>query len=251
MAFNAYAAYYNLLYAEKDYTAEAIYVDALVKKHTGNKTYLLDVGCGTGKHAAELAKMGYMVTGVDLSQEMIDTARKSLIDTNAIFQEGDIRTFELERKFDVVVSLFHVMSYQISDRDLQLAFQQVHKHLVAGGLFIFDCWYGPGVMTDPPARRERAMQNELVHVKRFAEPLHDELKHTVNVHYKVEVTELETKKVTTIDEDHLMRYLFTEEVEQLASKSGFRLLDAHPWMRHKKLDNAMCWNAVFILKKPK
>ncbi len=116
---------------------------------------ILNLGCGTGKHDYLLAERGYNVTGIDLSEAMIGVAMNKLdtctITNKPIFQQGDIRSVKLEKKFEVVISLFHVMSYQTSNEDLEQSLRTAFEHLEDGGVFIFDCWYGPGHINRSPA----------------------------------------------------------------------------------------------------
>ncbi|OXS77038.1 hypothetical protein B1B04_01145 [Lysinibacillus sp. KCTC 33748] len=73
--FNQYAEYYDLLYKDKDYIQEANYIDSLLQKYSSNTKSILELGCGTGKHAIILGKKGYKVHGVDLSEGMIREAK--------------------------------------------------------------------------------------------------------------------------------------------------------------------------------
>jgi hypothetical protein len=57
-----------------------------------------------------------------------------------------------------VFSLFHVMSYQTSNKDLQDAFETAKINLKPGEIFIFDCWYGSSVLTDRPVGRVNALK---------------------------------------------------------------------------------------------
>src|SRR5260221_2487885 len=106
-----YSKYYDLLYKDKDYAIEVDYIDRLIKKFHPHAIHLLDVGCGTGRHANLLADRNYFVHGIDLSEQMLEIANNSKR-SNPIFSKGDIRNFQLTKKFDVITSLFHVMSYQ-------------------------------------------------------------------------------------------------------------------------------------------
>src|SRR3989338_4823779 len=142
--FSAYARYYDLIYKDKDYAGEASYIDDLIQKHRPGAKTVLNLGCGTGKHDACLEKKGYSVCGVDLSDVMLAEAKKCTIPGRLEFFRGDVRTVNLERNFDVVVSLFHVMSYQTQNDDILAAFRTAGRHLMPGGIFIFDFWHGPG-----------------------------------------------------------------------------------------------------------
>ena len=70
-----YAAAYDELYQDKDYQGEADYVLRLIRKFHPKAKTLLDMGCGTGKHAALFKDAGYDVCGVDMSEMMLDRAR--------------------------------------------------------------------------------------------------------------------------------------------------------------------------------
>ena len=112
--FQDYAYYYNAFYQDKDYTAEAKQVDELLKKYGENVKNIINYGCGTGRHDIELAKIGYCCTGIDMSRLMIDIAKENSQNEKMPihFEVGDIRNYEPEKKYDAVISLFHVISYQ-------------------------------------------------------------------------------------------------------------------------------------------
>ena len=67
--FAGYSRYYDLLYRDKDYAGEAEYIAALIKRYAPDAKTLMEIGSGTGAHAAELAEMGYEVAGVDMRQQ--------------------------------------------------------------------------------------------------------------------------------------------------------------------------------------
>ena len=70
-AFGNYSRYYNLLYKDKDYKGEAGFIHDLIQKYSPGAKSILDLGCGTGRHDALLAEKGYVITGVDMSEEML------------------------------------------------------------------------------------------------------------------------------------------------------------------------------------
>ena len=131
-----YSQYYDLLYQDKDYVGEAKYVDNLIAKFSeGESKTILDMGCGTGKHAELLCDRGYSVHGIDLSQDMLDIAehRRQGRESNLSFSLSNISELSLNKKFDAVVSLFHVASYQSSNKDLIKFFKVAKEHLNIGG----------------------------------------------------------------------------------------------------------------------
>jgi predicted TPR repeat methyltransferase len=92
---------------------------------------------------------------------------------------------ELNEQFDVVVSMFAVMRYMVSIDDLHMALKTARRHLLTGGLFIFDAWHSPSVLTDPPADLYKFVQKEKARVIRFAHPVADFIRHAVDVNYKL------------------------------------------------------------------
>lgn len=248
--FGLYAQYYDLLYQDKDYASEAKYVDELIKMQAPAAKKLLNLGCGTGKHDYLLARMGYDITGVDLSEEMAAQAIANTppdLAAQLKFLTGDIRKLKLRTAFDVVVSLFHVISYQVTNADLHEVVETAYSHLQRGGLFVFDCWYGPGVMTDPPVVRVKRMSDKNISVTRLAEPVLNSLENTVDVNYTILIKRTGSSEVTEIKETHKMRYLFIREIE-LLTENKFKLLAVNNWLTHEA-PAADCWNAVFVLEK--
>lgn len=245
--FNAYAGYYDLLYKDKDYEAEVSYINDLIKKYRSGAKSILNLGCGTGRHDVSFEKMGYSVCGVDLSATMLAEARKRAIPGKLEFFEGDVRTVDLGRKFDVVVSLFHVMSYQTTDNDIFSVFCTAGRHLATGGVFIFDFWHGPGVLNDPPVIRVKRLEDESVRVVRIAEPVMKKGKNVVDVNYQVLTLDKNSHQWSELQEIHSMRYFFLQEIEGYLLNAGFSLKDACEWMSDKRL--SLGWYGLVVADK--
>lgn len=241
--FDAYSAYYDLFYGDKDYAGEARYVHALIQKYCGGATNVLELGCGTGGHAAELSKLGYCVTGIDRSESMIARARRRAECVNTKFIIGDLRDCRSDRQYDVVVALFHVMSYQVVNDDLAAAFATAAHHLRPGGVFIFDCWYGPGVISAPPATRVRRLRGDGFKVTRIAESTAYPNKNRVDVRYEVLVER--GGSLDRISETHAMRYLFAPEMELYARSVGLHSMKLLKWLGDAE-PGFEDWNACFV-----
>ncbi len=101
---------------------------------------ILDVGCGTGRHAIELAKRGYSVTGIDLSESQLDRARDKaeLAGVSVEFMQQDARSFDLGKTFDLVIMLceggFSLMETDEMNFNI---LKNAAAHLKSGGKFIF------------------------------------------------------------------------------------------------------------------
>ncbi len=245
-----YSQYYDLLYSDKDYVKEVEYVDKLIRSNTRNAQTLLDMGCGTGKHGVLLCDKGYIVHGIDLSEDMLKIAetRRKGKENSLSFSHSHISNLKLDKKFDVVVSLFHVMSYQNSNEELTKAFEVAKKHLNDGGIFIFDFWYGPAVLTDLPTIRVKRLENQNINVTRIAEPVLHAQENIVDVNYDVFIGNKNSKDVVEKKELHKMRYFFDTELEMVCAEVGFTIEHKYEWLSDKS-PKFSSWNVVWVIRK--
>ncbi|MEO5588802.1 MAG: class I SAM-dependent methyltransferase, partial [Gemmatimonadaceae bacterium] len=219
--------------------------------HAPSAQTIMEIGCGTGTHAVALADLGYSVTGIDLSPGMLDSAAARVADlppsiaAMLSFAEGDARTVRLGKKFDAVISLFHVMSYQTSNSDLAASFATAREHLEPGGVFVFDCWYGPAVLRQFPSANRKELADDATTVVRHATPAVHANENVVDVKYDVTVTDRLTGVSEKLAETHRMRYLFTPEIQLALETAGMTLVDARGWMAEDAPD-FNSWGACFV-----
>lgn len=253
--FDAYAGYYDELYRDKDYAGEAAYVSSHIRRHCPKAESILELGCGTGAHAEHLARDGFLVHGVDISDRMVSgaKARQGRLATDIAsrlgFEVGDARSVRTGRKYDVVVSLFHVMSYQVGNSDLQAVVSTAAEHLEPGGLFLFDYWYGPAVLSEKPSVRVKRYENESMRIIRIGEPDLRASENVVRVNYQVLIEEKKSGKLHEIHETHPMRYLFLPEVASMLAGSRLQAVDACEWMTSNP-PSATTWNVCSVARAP-
>jgi SAM-dependent methyltransferase len=251
--FRKYANYYDLLYRDKDYSAEACYVDEIIRRYAPGTRHLLELGCGTGGHTFQLAELGYGLHSIDASRDMLDVAHARLLaaggDTNGTitFRQGDIRNYRLDRKFDAVISLFHVVSYQTSNEDLIATFRTAAHHLNRGGIFVFDCWYGPAVLSEKPVNREKSAEDERLLIERTTTPQLWPDNNIVDVNFDIRVTNKTSGSREHFRELHRMRYLFSPETAYYLQVSGLVLESAEEWLTGNVPDTAT-WNVCYIAR---
>ena len=248
--FGDYAAYYNLLYKDKDYKGEVDYVETLIRQARPvlDKCRILDVGCGTVRHSAVLAGRGHAVTGIDASEEMVRLARLGGGGTTR-YLVADARRFRLEESFDVAISLFHVASYQTSNADLLGYFRSVADHLHPAGLFIFDCWYGPAVLHQMPGIRVKELEDDTLRIVRIARPTLEPEDDCVLVAFDLLLEKKVDGSLHRLREEHRMRYLFLPEIRGFLDSAGLQLLRSEEWMTGGRL-GVETWSACFVAGKP-
>ena len=141
LQFYKLAGYYDALVAKKDYRAESRRLETLARRYgrSGGRSWL-DVACGTGRHL-EFLRRKHPVCGVDLSPEMLRVARRRLPGVRLIC--GDMRTFRLDQRFDVLSCLYSAIGHLKTERDLRKAFANFAYHLRPGGVTIVEPWIAP------------------------------------------------------------------------------------------------------------
>jgi SAM-dependent methyltransferase len=236
MVFDEYARYYDLLYSDKDYPGEVDYVLARIKRGGVDPQSVLDLGCGTGRHAVEMANRGIRVCGVDLSEPMIRIAQSKVASRSKSaaggirFSHADIRYLDLIQTFDAVVCLFHVLSYQTTNDDLKAVFAVARRHLRPGGIFLFDFWYGPAVLTLRPQTRDKVLEDDVLRVRRHSTPTLSPPENLVQVDFDLDLFNKQTHQTTAIRESHRMRYLFLPEIQNFTRDAGLEFLSACEWL---------------------
>lgn len=243
--FSAYSRYYDLLYKDKDYAGEAAYILGLLYQHGMKQGDLLEFGSGTGKHARLLVTQGYTVHGVERSADMV--AQADLV-PGFTCQQGDICEVQLGRRYAAVLSLFHVVSYQVSNSQLQAVFKNAAAHLEQGGLFIFDFWYTPAVYAQQPSIRIKRMADDQVEITRIAEPEIYANENRVDVNYTIYARSKADGIVQILQERHPMRHLSLPEIDLLAQMVGLKRIDAEEFLTNAH-PSPQTWGVCVTLQK--
>lgn len=245
MNFSNYGDFYNLLNKDKDYVAEVDYVIDLFKRYKISGKKVLELGSGTGIHGGLLAKKGFEVSGVEMSTQMIEKALKA---PGFELVYGDIRNVNLNRKFDIAISLYHVMSYQTSNEDITSALKTAYNHLNDGGFLVFDVWYSPAVYAQKATPRLRVVEDEKLSITRIANPLIFNEKNVVEVNYTFIVKNKEKNSFDNFSECHPMRHFSIPEIKLLAEVNKFEYINAEAFMT-RDTPSEETWGVCFILKK--
>jgi SAM-dependent methyltransferase len=142
MAYTRRPELYDLEYSFKDYESECARIEEIVRARTPGARTLLDVACGTGTHLACL-RTRFDCEGVDLDDGLLGVARERLGDVP--LHEGDMRTLDLGRRFDVVTCLFSAIGFVLDLEGLEAAARSLAAHVADGGVLIVEPWLTPDV----------------------------------------------------------------------------------------------------------
>lgn len=137
--YKEFADIYDLIYSFKDYKKEVKKIKKLIKKYKSTDgSELLDVACGTGKHL-QYFKDNFICTGVDINEGILNVAKKNV--KGVIFKQADMVNFDLNKKFDVIISLFSSIGYVQTYANLEKTIINFTNHLKQGGVVIIEPWF--------------------------------------------------------------------------------------------------------------
>lgn len=160
--------YYDAIYGFKNYETEAeklcVHIDAHKRKAADT---LLDVACGTGAHLPFL-RSRFTVEGLDVDPGMIEVARAR--NPGIPFFVADMVSFDLGRRFDIVVSLFSAVAYAHPLERLHRAIASMARHVAPGGLLIVEPFFTPDDWLPGPRVTGTFVDEPQLKIARFAVP---------------------------------------------------------------------------------
>ncbi|MFT4523225.1 MAG: 2-polyprenyl-3-methyl-5-hydroxy-6-metoxy-1,4-benzoquinol methylase [Bacteroidia bacterium] len=130
--------YYHILYGHRDVEEARDFIAQLMSVFDlSPNAHILDLACGKGRHSKTLNDLGYVVTGIDLSENSIEHARQFENDQLS-FEVGDMRNVFQSNTYTMVVNLFTSFGYFDNHNDHLNVVKAVHTQLVADGYFVID-----------------------------------------------------------------------------------------------------------------
>jgi SAM-dependent methyltransferase len=215
-----HARRYDLIFADKPYAAEAQFVDGLLGRPRGR---LLDLACGTGRHALEFTRLGWAVTGVDYGADLLVRARESAQAAGAEirFVEQDMCALDLgTERYDAITCLFDSIGYPQSDEGVVAALEGARRHLAPGGTLVAEFLHGPAMTAsyDPVKVRTWALPDggELLRVSLTQL----DVEHSV-MHVGYDLVELDPDGTYRRErETHANRYFTVSEMRSLLRMAG-------------------------------
>ncbi|HEX8921012.1 MAG TPA: class I SAM-dependent methyltransferase, partial [Pyrinomonadaceae bacterium] len=136
-SYDAFARAYNRHWNSEVPPQLMTVVDRLLVPEMALGARILDLCCGTGYTAGELSRRGFLVTGLDISNEMLAFARRNAPSV-AGFIQSDARTFQMMPIYQGIVSTFDSLNHIMTIEGLTAVFRNCHRALRPGGLFLFD-----------------------------------------------------------------------------------------------------------------
>jgi 2-polyprenyl-3-methyl-5-hydroxy-6-metoxy-1,4-benzoquinol methylase len=186
---------------------------------------VLELGAGTGRVSVALAHASYKVTGIELSEAMVEKGRERIaresLEDFVTLHKGDMRNVQLSQTFPVVIAPFNTLMhvYTLADQDATL--ETVKKHLSSGGIFAFDL-YNPNFSGLNVLKREAEWEHVGgEHTELFLYQTHDLDKQVLESRYYLDTVQQDgtVKRQTSILKQ---RYYTRFEVERMLKQHGFQ-----------------------------
>lgn len=213
--YDNYAEIYDLIYEFLDYekTAKKIKKLILKNKRTENNK-LLDIACGTGKHLNYLKKE-FKCTGVDISDQMLDIARKNFPDIR--FIQADMIELNLKEEFDAIICLFSSIGYVKTYENLKKTINNFANHLKQGGVVIIEPWLTKSNAIDGLASMTTYESDDIKIARQCVSKIEEDITRFI-MHYLIA---RKGKDVTYFKDSHELGLFDTDKTFRMMEEAGF------------------------------
>jgi ubiquinone/menaquinone biosynthesis C-methylase UbiE len=184
------------------------------------QSQILDLCCGTGRHALQLAKLGYAITGQDISADFLRIAEEKSAQSGLSIEwvNRDMRDIPFEDKFDLVFIMFGAWGYFEEDHENQAVFKAIHRALKANGHFILDFFNRDWILRH--FQPERWAEREMGHYLERRQ-------------FDVQAGRLKTESVfiyrdgSTVQWETSTRAYTLQEIENMLQRTGFSIMNVY------------------------
>ncbi len=199
---------------------------------------ILELCCGTGRLTVPIAKAGYNICGVDNTSSMLEQAKVKASEAGLEinFIEADIRSLNLQEKFDFIFIPFNSIHHLYKNEDLFKAFNGVKNHLKEGGLFLLDC-FNPNIQYIVEGEKEQ---------KKIAEYTTEDgravlIKQTMRYESATQINRIEWHyfingefhSIQNLD----MRLFFPQELDSYLEGAGFEIIHKFGNFEEERFEN--------------
>ncbi|MBW9159230.1 class I SAM-dependent DNA methyltransferase [Clostridium tagluense] len=210
-------------------------ISNVIETYNLNVHSILDVACGTGILASELYSRNFEVSGIDISEDMINVARKN---TKGIdFQVADISDFTFDKRFQMITCAFDSINYLTCDVKMEKTLRNILLHLDDNGVFIFD-------INTPTLYEERhfgIIDRSFDEIK-FKQILEYDKEHKIG------------KTIFDFDnnesETHIQKAYSVDEMDKFLLKSGFEIMNRYKDFKLSPIDDK-AYKIFYVVKRQK
>ena len=244
--------YYDVIFKDKDYSAETNMVFDLSKKYgLGKPRRVLEIGCGTGNHTVNIALHKVDLVAVDVDPEMIKIAKRK-IERAQLKRVSVVDKLVEELKdgqFDLALALFNVVTYIDSTAKLESFLRGVMENLKPGGVFVFDSWNGAAAVVDPPRSKRTVVETNGKIVENNLTSETDFFNQVTMLNYSIKVKNGKKEEVGGFSFNQTL--WMPREILSALERVGFEVLVCSPLMKPDQKATEMDWKIMFCVRKSK
>lgn len=241
-----FASIYDMFMDNINYEDWVDYLIKILHKYNIKDGSIVELGCGTGNITIPLAKLGYNMTGIDLSDDMLSVAfdKSSKSNLNILFINQNMVDFKLGEKTEVIISLCDSINYLLEEEELMMTFKAVEENLQDNGIFIFDLntkYYYEEILADNTMAENRENAS-IIWENTFYE------KENINA---IDLTMFlldNNNYYKKYEEEHLRRAYDIEFVTYLLNKANLEVVNIYDAFTFNKA-NSKSERIYFIVKK--
>lgn len=233
-SYNELAHYYDVLMYDVDYENWIAYILSIFKKEGFEPQKILDTACGTGNITIPMSKLGYRMTGVDLSSDMLAIAESKARQNkqNIKFYNQDIACLNINENYDAVLCMCDGVNYIIEEEKLQSYFNLVYQRLEKQGIFIFDISSYNKLNT---LLGNNILFEEKDNIYYIWENQFDENDHTLEMHLTFFAPDKGLYR--KFEEWHLQKAYQQADLKKALEKAGFSKICSYDFMNFKNADD--------------
>ncbi len=222
----AFRSDYLRVYPHRNDKEARVQVEFLLEKLGGiSLCNVLDIGCGDGRHSLEFSRRGYKVTGLDLSDELLERAynraKEEGLDTTFIHR--DMREVPKSYNFDLVVNFFTSFGYFQEDRENAKVLNTIAQSLCPGGSFLMDYLNREYVISNLVPEDHYIMDTMEVNQKRWITGDWEIKGTNVRINKEVKIRENGSERIY----NESVRMYTLEELEKMMSKVGLEVTQTY------------------------
>lgn len=243
MTYQAFAHVYDQLMEHAPYDAWVQFTESILEKHERQAKTVLELGCGTGEVALRLARIGYHVTGVDYSTDMLSCAMEKSLEEQLPVQwiQQDITELVGFNEIDVCISYCDVMNYITNKADMKSVCYRVYESLSKQGLFIFDMHDIAYAKKDLMGHTFAEVTDELSYIWECEQAEAEEMDHYITLFQQ------EGSHYVRFDEVHQQKLYDRFWMKKLLTEIGFTKIEFYVDFNAEKVISEEKGERIFVM----